>query len=422
MAPTYEVEDLVWAKMKGFSPWPGKVVEPNSNVKKPSKKNCHFVFFFGSGDYAWIENANLKPFFAFRERLVKANKTAPFKDAIVAIDQYIEEYNIQPNDHHSSADSGPESADSSLMQDASGSPPPPTKLKIKLAAKKKIKTPGTESSSDGSVGKKRKSESIGGISSTEKIRIKKMKAGARIKDAMLASPSLNAKARVSALLDRPVHIHRPDTPPLDVGNVSQALKDKKIEPSKLKFGFLGLGVMGSGIVKNLLNSGHSVRVWNRSSEKCGDFIAVGAEEAMTPSDVIAACDITFSCVSDPQVAKNMVFGNCGVLQEMSTDKAYVEMTGIDAETSQDLADAMMSKGGRYLEAQIQGSREQAENGTLVILASGDRSLFDECQSCFQAMGKNSFFLGEVGNATKMNLVLQVIAGVTLAGLAEGMAL
>ncbi|KAA0200301.1 hypothetical protein HAZT_HAZT007296 [Hyalella azteca] len=88
----------------------------------------------------------------------------------------------------------------------------------------------------------------------------------------------------------------------------------------------------------------------------------------------------------------MVFGNCGVLQEMSTDKAYVEMTGIDAETSQDLADAMMSKGGRYLEAQIQGSREQAENGTLVILASGDRSLFDECQSCFQAMGKNSFFL------------------------------
>ncbi|KAF2352528.1 6-phosphogluconate dehydrogenase NADP-binding [Trinorchestia longiramus] len=143
---------------------------------------------------------------------------------------------------------------------------------------------------------------------------------------------------------------------------------------------------------------------------------------MTPSDVIAACDITFSCVSDPQVAKNMVFGNCGVLQEMTADKAYVEMTGIDAETSQDLADAMTSAGGRYLEAQIQGSRQQAESGTLVILASGDRSLFDDCQSCFQAMGKNSFFLGEVGNASKMNLVMQVMAGVTLAGLAEGMAL
>lgn len=60
-----------------------------------------------------------------------------------------------------------------------------------------------------------------------------------------------------------------DTPPLDIGSVTQTLKDKKIEPSGLKFGFLGLGIIGSGIVKNLLNSGHSVMVWNRSSEKVG---------------------------------------------------------------------------------------------------------------------------------------------------------
>lgn len=64
----------------------------------------------------------------------------------------------------------------------------------------------------------------------------------------------------------------------------------------------------------------------------------------------------------------------------------------------------------------------AEEGTLIILAAGERSLFDECQTCFEAMGKNSFFLGDVGNASKMYLVLQMISGVTLAGLAEGMAL
>ena len=118
----------------------------------------------------------------------------------------------------------------------------------------------------------------------------------------------------------------------------------------------------------------------------------------------------------------MVFGNCGVLTEISPDKSYVEMTGIDAETSQDIAEAINGKGGRYLEAQVQGSKTQAQEGTLVILAAGDRSLFDECQSCFEAMGKNSFFLGEVGNASKMNLVLQLMAGVTLAALAESMAL
>ena len=96
-------------------------------------------------------------------------------------------------------------------------------------------------------------------------------------------------------------------------------------------------------------------------------------------------------------------------------QGYVEMTGIDSETSQDIAEAISLKGGRYLEAQIQGSKTQAQDGTLVILVSGDRSLFDDCQSCFQAMGKNSFYLGEVGNATKMNLVLQVTENLTISG-------
>lgn len=59
-----------------------------------------------------------------------------------------------------------------------------------------------------------------------------------------------------------------------------------------------------------------------------------------------------------------------------------------------LSQAINSRGGRYLEAQVQGSKKQTEEGTLVILAAGDRSLFDDCQSCFQAMGKNSFYLGK----------------------------
>ncbi|KAL1110438.1 hypothetical protein AAG570_007969 [Ranatra chinensis] len=118
----------------------------------------------------------------------------------------------------------------------------------------------------------------------------------------------------------------------------------------------------------------------------------------------------------------MVFGNCGVLAEMNSSKAYVEMTGIDADTSTDIAEAITSKGGRYLEAQMQGSKKQAEEGTIVILSAGDRSLYDECHSCFEAFGRSSFYLGDVGNATKMNLVIQLMTGITLAGLAEGMAL
>jgi len=238
----------------------------------------------------------------------------------------------------------------------------------------------------------------------------------------MANHTTPRKSGLSRILDQPATIQRPDTPPLDVGRVTRTLKEKNVQPSSLKFGFLGLGIMGSGMVKNLLNSGHKVIVWNRTTEKCVDFVKAGAEEALTPSDVILAADVTFSCVSDPQVAKDMVFGNCGVLQEMTATKGFVEMTGIDAETSQDIAEAITGKGGRYLEAQIQGSKVQAEEGMLVLLAAGDRTLFDDCKSCFQAMGKSSFFLGEVGCATKMNLVLQLMMGVAVAGVAEGMAL
>uniref|UniRef100_T1JPD6 3-hydroxyisobutyrate dehydrogenase n=1 Tax=Strigamia maritima TaxID=126957 RepID=T1JPD6_STRMM len=155
---------------------------------------------------------------------------------------------------------------------------------------------------------------------------------------------------------------------------------------------------------------------------CRDFVKAGAVKLQTPADVVAASDITFSCVADPKAAKELVFGNCGVLQEMGSPKGYVEMTSVDAETSNDIAEAITARGGRYLEAQLQGSKSQAEEGMLIILAAGDRYLFDDCQTCFQAMGKSSFYLGDVGNAAKMNLVINVMMGTMLAGLAEGMAL
>lgn len=70
------------------------------------------------------------------------------------------------------------------------------------------------------------------------------------------------------------------------------------------------------------------------------------------------------------------------------------MTGIDAETSADIADGITGRGGMYLEAQIQGSKARSEAGRLIILAAGDRDLFKECESCFAAFGQHSFFLGK----------------------------
>lgn len=109
----------------------------------------------------------------------------------------------------------------------------------------------------------------------------------------------------NALLNRPSPLPVPDQPEIDMSLVSETLQSKNILPSKLRFGFLGLGLMGSGIVKNLINSGHKVVVWNRTEAKCRAFREAGAEFGDTPSDVVDMTDIIFSCVSDPQAAKDV---------------------------------------------------------------------------------------------------------------------
>jgi len=414
----FRIGDPVWAKMKGFSPWPGCVSLPPVDVKRPAiKKTMHCVKFFGTKDYAWIEETSMKPYEEYKETLMKDKKSKLMSQAVEEMEKYLISRDpsvaLPSSPTKLSKDTDDDAEFDALLSGGGAATPKPSAKKP--AAKGRKRNISEDSGSTAS----------GPSSSTSKKPRGRPSAKAKEeeRDASPATPySTSKKAAVSSLLDRPaVRLPSPALG-MDLVTSSQTLREKDIQPSQLNFGFLGLGIMGSGMVKNLLNSGHQVTVWNRTTEKVKDFVEAGAKEALTPSDVIAECDITFSCVSDPQAAKDLVFGNCGVLQEINTTKGYVEMTSVDSDTSQDIAEAISLKGGRYLEAQIQGSKTQAQDGTLVVLVSGDRSLFDDCQSCFQAMGKNSFYLGEVGNASKMNLVLQTMIGVTLAGLAEGMAL
>uniref|UniRef100_A0A182QM25 Cytokine-like nuclear factor N-PAC n=1 Tax=Anopheles farauti TaxID=69004 RepID=A0A182QM25_9DIPT len=463
----YAVNDLVWAKMKGFSPWPGRISVPPAELRKIAvKKNnpVKCIFFFGSNNYAWIEETQIKPYLEFKETLLNSCKTAQFKEALKQIEEFRvnpekfqplfvgeneaanrpdpdEEFNrLREGGTSGTEESGAEDGTSvnntstpavlETVEDVTTTPlvkktpkkkvraSLPIKLNVdKVTSVTKVRSVGNKAKAavlddgfSGSPAQKRKKKSLNDSSELSSLDIDSY-----------ASP-VRRNAPVTHLLNRPVTVNRPATPEIDMSSVSNAVQSRNIKASQLKFGFLGLGVMGCGIVKNLIKSGHSVVVWNRSANKCRKFQEVGAEVADTPSDVVEMTDVTYSCVSDPQVAKDMVFGNCGVMSANLAGKGYVEMTGVDPETSNDINEAIISKGGRYLEAQIQGSKNQAEEGTLIILASGDRLLFEECQSCFEAISRNSFYLGDVGNATKMNLVLQMISGIALAGVAEAMAL
>ena len=94
------------------------------------------------------------------------------------------------------------------------------------------------------------------------------------------------------------------------------------------------------MVMNLLRSGHKVTVWNKTVAKTEEFSKAGAIQGFSPAEVVRECDITFACVTDSIAVRDVVFGTMGVLEGISEGKCYVEMSTVDEETMQDVADAV----------------------------------------------------------------------------------
>ncbi|MGW8193207.1 MAG: NAD(P)-dependent oxidoreductase [Desulforhopalus sp.] len=189
-----------------------------------------------------------------------------------------------------------------------------------------------------------------------------------------------------------------------------------------KYGFLGLGIMGTAMAINLLKSGNKVVVWNRTNEKCLPLVDHGASRGTNPAEVIAQCDITFAMVSDPAAAQALCFDRGGVLESITTGKAYIDVSTVDPAVSINISTAITEKGGRFLEAPVSGSKKPAEDGTLIFLCAGDESLYHEAGPALQVMGKKSFYFGEVGRAAQMKLVVNMIMGIMMVGFGEGLAL
>ncbi|XP_028774537.1 glyoxylate/succinic semialdehyde reductase 1 [Neltuma alba] len=190
----------------------------------------------------------------------------------------------------------------------------------------------------------------------------------------------------------------------------------------MEVGFLGLGIMGKAMSLNLLRHGFKVTVWNRTLSKCDELVQHGASIGETPAAVVKKCKYTIAILSDPSAALSVVFDKDGVLEQINNGKGYIDMSTVDADTSFKISEAITSRGGRFLEGPVSGSKKPAEDGQLVILAAGDKALYDEILPAFDVLGKKSFFLGEVGNGAKMKLVVNMTMGSMMNAFAEGLML
>lgn len=189
-----------------------------------------------------------------------------------------------------------------------------------------------------------------------------------------------------------------------------------------KLGFLGLGIMGNAMAANLVRAGFAVTVWNRTAEKCAPLVRLGAQQAKSPSEVAAHCDITFAVLADPEAARAVCLGKNGVIEGIADGRGYVDMSTVDDVTVRTLHEAVSGAGGRFVEAPVSGTKKPAEDGTLIILAAGDHSLYEEAEPAFATMGKMCLYLGDAGQAARMKLVVNLIMGGMMTSFCEGMAL
>ncbi|KAF7152336.1 hypothetical protein RHSIM_Rhsim01G0245900 [Rhododendron simsii] len=187
-------------------------------------------------------------------------------------------------------------------------------------------------------------------------------------------------------------------------------------------GFLGLGIMGKAMSMNLLRHGFKVTVWNRTLSRCDELVEHGASVAETPAAVVKKCKYTIAMLSDPSAALSVVFDKDGALEQICRGKGYIDMSTVDSDTSTKISEAITSKGGYFLEAPVSGSKKPAEDGQLVILAAGEKTLYEEALPAFDVLGKKSFFLGKVGNGAKMKLVVNMIMGSMMNAFSEGLIL
>lgn len=187
-------------------------------------------------------------------------------------------------------------------------------------------------------------------------------------------------------------------------------------------GFIGLGLMGSRIVKRLLAAGHQVSGYNRTREKAESLIQAGMQWKDTPREVAQSADITLSMVTDSAALLSVTDGPDGILAGLSTGKIYVDMSTVSPHLIRDLAKRVAETGARMLEAPVSGSIPAADAGTLIIYVGGDPDALGKVQPIFESLSQKVIHVGENGQAIATKVAINLNLPTQLISLFEGLLL
>ncbi len=180
--------------------------------------------------------------------------------------------------------------------------------------------------------------------------------------------------------------------------------------------------MGRPMAMNLTKAGHSLVVYNRTAEKCAPLAEAGAEVVDSPAEVAQGSQITITMVTDTPDVRAVVFGPGGAAEGLSPGKILIDMSTISPEETVEFAEKLLEIGVEMLDAPVSGGEKGAEEGTLTIMAGGKEEVFEKCLPVLQAIGSNVFHVGGNGDGQRVKLVNQVICGLNILAVVEGLRL
>ncbi len=187
-----------------------------------------------------------------------------------------------------------------------------------------------------------------------------------------------------------------------------------------KVGFIGLGIMGMPMARNLIKAGFDVLVYNRTASKAEQLASDGARKSDSPRELARECSLVITIVSDTPDVESVVLGENGVIEGIKPDSVVIDMSTISPQVTQRIAIRLKKMGVHMLDAPVSGGEQGAIDGTLSIMVGGDADIFERCLPVLKAMGQNIIHVGSSGMGQTVKLMNQILVTGNLNAVVEAL--
>ncbi|MDO4305468.1 MAG: 2-hydroxy-3-oxopropionate reductase [Eubacteriales bacterium] len=194
--------------------------------------------------------------------------------------------------------------------------------------------------------------------------------------------------------------------------------EKYTEVVKMKIGFIGLGIMGKPMSRNLLKAGYELVVFDRNISSINEIVSCGAKAGQSGADVAAQSDVVITMLPNSPHVKQAVMGENGILEGAKEGLILVDMSSIAPLASQEICKACAEKGVKMIDAPVSGGEPKAIDGSLSIMVGGDKEVFDQMYDMLMVMGGSVVHCGDIGAGNTTKLANQVIVALNIAAVSE----